>query len=66
MSVFGFLLILITVINCNNFIKEYKNILQLTQPVASIRSNQICPIPVAYGIRVYDENENLEIINILP
>ena len=66
MSVLGFLLIFISIINYRNCKREYKNILQLTQPVASIRSNQICPIPVAYGIRVYDENENLEIINILP
>lgn len=69
MSVLGFLLILITVINCNNCRKEYKNILQLTQPVNSqtignVRSNQIYPMPIAYGIRVYGENENLAIISV--
>lgn len=69
MSVLGFLLILITVINYNKCRKEYKNILQLTQSdnhqtIANVRSNQVYPMPIAYGIRVYGENENLVTINV--
>ena len=65
MSVLGFLIIFISVINYRNCKREYKNILQLTQPISNIRSNQIYPLPVAYGVEVYSENENLVIINAL-
>ena len=65
MSVLGFLLIFISIINYRNCKREYKNILQLTQPVSNVRSNQIYPIPIAYGVEVYSENENLVTINVL-
>jgi len=69
MSVLGFLLIFITVINYNNCKKEYKNILQLSQhdnpqTITSVRSNQVYPMPIVYGIRVYGENDNLVTINV--
>ena len=67
MSVFGFLLIFISVINYHNCKREYKNILQLTQPnnpQTNIISNQIYPMPVAYGVEVYNENENIITINL--
>ena len=41
--------------------------LQLTQPnnpQTNIRSNQIYPMPVAYGVEVYNENENIVTINL--
>ena len=69
MSVIGFLLILISVINYHNCKREYKNMLQLTQTnnpqsISNIRSNQIYPMPVAYGVEVYNENENIVTINL--
>ena len=64
MSILGFLIIIISVINYHNCKREYKNMLQLTQPVANIRSNQIHPMPIAYGVEVYGENENIQVIDL--
>ena len=67
MSVLGFLLIFISIINYRNCKREYKNMLQLTQPNSpqnNIRSNQIYPLPVAYGVEVYNENGNIITINL--
>ena len=67
MSVLGFLLIFISIINYRNCKREYKNMLQLTQPnnpQTNIRSNQIYPMPVAYGVEVYNESENIITINL--
>jgi hypothetical protein len=60
----SFLFILLTVCNCRNCINDYKRILQLSRPVQSIRSNQVYPIPVVYGVRVYGENENIQVIDL--
>lgn len=61
-GIFGFFLLIIIVCNCNDCIKEYRRIQELSRPT---RRNQVYPIPVTRGIRVESITEDLEVITVL-
>ena len=48
MIILGVLLIIITIVNCRNCIKEYQRVKDLASPIITVdavRINQIVPIP---------------------
>ena len=64
-SVMGVFSCIICFFNCKNFLREYKKILELIDPVSNSRRNQIHPIPVANGVEVVILNEGIEVIDLV-
>ena len=57
-AIFGVVVFIICVINCKACIRDQKIIKELIRPI----SNQVTPMPIAYGEEVENITENLEII----
>ena len=73
MIILGVLLLIITIVNCRNCIKEYQRVKDLASPIIivdAVRINQIVPIPpfptspIVEGKRVENITENIEIIDV--
>lgn len=60
-AIFGVIIFIIFILNCKGFLRDYKIIKDLIRPI----SNQVVPIPVAYGEEVENITEDLEVIYVL-
>ena len=57
-AIFGVVIFIICVINCKACIRDQKIIKNLIRPI----SNQVAPMPIAYGEEVENITEDLEVI----
>lgn len=60
-AIFGVIIFIIFILNCKGFLRDYKIIKDLIRPI----SNQVAPMPIAYGEEVENITEDLEVIYVL-
>ena len=61
MIILGIVMVIICIVNCKMFYKDYKKIQELVAPV---RSNRVHPMPVAIGVEVYGPQRGVQVITL--